>query len=61
MSRGIVFDLDDTLYLERDYVRSGFSFIADLMAKGPAWRRKSLLLPVGFVSTGKEETSLTSV
>lgn len=33
MSRGIVFDLDDTLYLERDYVRSGFSFIADLMAK----------------------------
>ena len=32
MIRGIVFDLDDTLYLERDYVRSGFSFIAGLLA-----------------------------
>jgi putative hydrolase of the HAD superfamily len=25
--RCIVFDLDDTLYLERDYVRSGFTFV----------------------------------
>lgn len=33
MIRGIVFDLDDTLYLERDYVRSGFLFIANLLAK----------------------------
>lgn len=33
MIRGIVFDLDDTLYLEQDYVRSGFSFVADLCAK----------------------------
>ena len=33
MIRGVVFDLDDTLYLERDYVRSGFLFIADLLAK----------------------------
>ena len=38
---GIVFDLDDTLYLERDYVRSGFSFIADLMAKDQRGRKKS--------------------
>lgn len=27
--RGVVFDLDDTLYLERDYVRSGFSAVAE--------------------------------
>ena len=33
MIRGVVFDLDDTLYLERDYVRSGFSFIAELLTK----------------------------
>jgi putative hydrolase of the HAD superfamily len=26
--RAIVFDMDDTLYLERDYVRSGFSAVA---------------------------------
>jgi putative hydrolase of the HAD superfamily len=28
---GCVLDLDDTLYLERDYVRSGFRFVADLV------------------------------
>ena len=28
MIRGIVFDIDDTLYLERDYVRSGFAHVA---------------------------------
>lgn len=33
MIRGVVFDLDDTLYLERDYVRSGFLYIADLLSK----------------------------
>lgn len=27
--KGVVFDMDDTLYLERDYVRSGFGAIAD--------------------------------
>lgn len=25
--RGVVFDIDDTLYLEREYVRSGFNFL----------------------------------
>lgn len=33
MIRGVVFDLDDTLYLERDYVRSGFLFIAEILSK----------------------------
>jgi putative hydrolase of the HAD superfamily len=28
VTRGIVFDLDDTLFLERDYVRSGFIHVA---------------------------------
>ncbi|MDR2565013.1 MAG: HAD family hydrolase [Bifidobacteriaceae bacterium] len=28
----MVFDLDDTLYLERDYVASGFRFIADMVS-----------------------------
>lgn len=32
MIRGIVFDLDDTLYLERDYVRSGFDHVARMLA-----------------------------
>ena len=29
---GIVFDMDDTLYLERDYVRSGFRAVAQAVA-----------------------------
>jgi putative hydrolase of the HAD superfamily len=43
----IVFDLDDTLYLERDYVRSGFEAVGEWASKnasieglaGAAWRR----------------------
>ncbi len=31
---GVVFDLDDTLYLERDYVRSGFRAVAETAAQG---------------------------
>lgn len=31
---GVAFDLDDTLYLERDYVRSGFRAVAEYAARG---------------------------
>ena len=31
--KGIVFDMDDTLYLERDYVRSGFQAVATLVGE----------------------------
>jgi putative hydrolase of the HAD superfamily len=31
--KGVVFDLDDTLYLERDYVRSGFCQVASEVAR----------------------------
>ena len=31
--QGVVFDLDDTLYLERDYVRSGFRYVAGEVAR----------------------------
>lgn len=31
--RGVVFDIDDTLYLERDYVRSGLRHVCDAIAK----------------------------
>lgn len=34
-ARGLIFDLDDTLYLERDFVFSGFA------AVGEWWRRKT--------------------
>jgi putative hydrolase of the HAD superfamily len=38
----VVFDLDDTLYLERDYVRSGFRAVADAIAMAlPALRERS--------------------
>jgi len=38
----VVFDLDDTLYLERDYVHSGFRAVAEEIAKVlPELRRKS--------------------
>ncbi len=44
--RCVVFDIDDTLYLERDYVRSGFVAVADFVRDtlglpdfaGRAWR-----------------------
>lgn len=37
--RGVVFDLDDTLYLERDYVRSGFFHVAKFMGRSEVERR----------------------
>lgn len=36
VSFGVAFDLDDTLYLERDYVRSGFRAVADYATAGKA-------------------------
>ena len=32
-TRGVVFDMDDTLYLERDYVRSGFQAVAQRLTE----------------------------
>jgi len=40
VTRGIVFDLDDTLYLERDYVRSGFTYVANLVATSAVGMRE---------------------
>ncbi len=38
--RGVVFDMDDTLYLERDYVRSGFHAVSEqLPDSGRAFSR----------------------
>lgn len=37
--RGVVFDLDDTIYLERDYVSSGFRHIAALIGRSDTERR----------------------
>lgn len=34
--RGVVFDLDDTLYSEKDYVRSGYNKIADFLENDEA-------------------------
>jgi putative hydrolase of the HAD superfamily len=34
--RGLVVDIDDTLYLERDYVRSGFAAVAREVGRTPA-------------------------
>ena len=34
MNVGVVFDLDDTLYLEREYVASGFLAVANFAANG---------------------------
>lgn len=42
--KGVVFDIDDTLYLERDYVHSGFKAIAELIGNksGPAQKREEV-------------------
>jgi len=34
--RGVIFDLDDTLYLERDYVLSGYTAVAEAVAPNAA-------------------------
>src|SRR4051812_6149568 len=34
--RAVIFDLDDTLYREHDYVRSGFAAVARRLAAEPA-------------------------
>jgi putative hydrolase of the HAD superfamily len=34
--QGVVFDMDDTLYFERDYVRSGFAHVARLLSSSEA-------------------------
>jgi putative hydrolase of the HAD superfamily len=47
MNRLVVFDLDDTLYLERDYVRTGFRAVGEFVRRelgvrgffAAAWRR----------------------
>jgi putative hydrolase of the HAD superfamily len=36
--KGVVFDIDDTLYLERDYVLGGFRQIADLVGRSEGER-----------------------
>ena len=36
MIQGIVFDIDDTLFLERDYVRSGFAAVARAVGRSEA-------------------------
>ena len=36
--RGVVFDIDDTLYLERDYVRSGFRHVASVAGRSASER-----------------------
>lgn len=33
MIQAVIFDLDDTLYLERDYMRSGYRYIAGILAE----------------------------
>ncbi len=38
--RAAVFDLDDTLYLERQYVRSGYKHVSDLLTRDDAKRRE---------------------
>jgi len=42
MIRGVVFDLDDTLYFERYYVRSGLQFVANTVAQDAKLPAESL-------------------
>lgn len=39
---GVVFDLDDTLYLERDYVKSGFLAVSSFLADGYALDKRQV-------------------
>jgi putative hydrolase of the HAD superfamily len=49
--RTVLFDLDDTLYPERDFYRSGFAVVADLIEQrgiGPAQRSRELFEHLHF-------------
>ncbi|MBR0090819.1 MAG: ATP-grasp domain-containing protein [Lachnospiraceae bacterium] len=45
--RGVIFDLDDTLYDERDYVKSGYRAVADALGKAEAADRLYQLFEAG--------------
>lgn len=50
--RGVVFDLDDTLYLERDYVASGFRRVAGLIAQRAGGTVEDWVTRIQASSTG---------
>jgi putative hydrolase of the HAD superfamily len=54
--RAILFDLDDTLYFERDYVRSGFSAVAEELANRGVGKPEEVcqLLEQTFYGEGRE-------
>ncbi|NCC61057.1 MAG: HAD family hydrolase [Verrucomicrobiae bacterium] len=50
--KGVVFDIDDTLYFECDYVRSGFQYVAYILEKNGFYSKDKLFncLWIGFQS-----------
>lgn len=55
---GVAFDLDDTLYLERDYVKSGFRAVAEHVAAGDGGlaERAFVLMWEGFLGGARGTT-----
>ena len=59
---GIVFDMDDTLYFERDYVRSGFQAVAVAVARGSSVPRQGAFsLMWGLFEEGARGTTFNDL
>jgi len=59
MTRALIFDLDDTLYAERQFVRSGFRVVAaDVEARFGVARREARATLVGALRRGNRRRAL---
>ena len=62
MNVGVVFDMDDTLYLERDYVRSGFQAVAaDVGARSDVREQDAFTLMWDLFESGTRGTTFNDL
>ena len=61
MKLGVVFDMDDTLYLERDYVKSGFQAVAAAVAGPKVSEEDAFALLWGHFEVGTRGTTFNEL
>ena len=61
MTLGVVFDMDDTLYLERDYVKSGFQAVAAVVAGAKVSEEDAFALLWGHFEAGTRGTTFNEL
>ena len=51
MDKAVIFDLDDTLYKEIDYLQSGFKYLSKSILTAIGYIQKSILVGMGCETT----------